>query len=298
MTDKPLSIALHVGVHKTATTHLQRSLKHARRALAAEGVRYYGPDHFRSGGQTIPARFGFPRDPNAQAAMTAPADQLGQMRKDGHRIVISEENFIGALNHPQGLALRTRYKDAENRLAAFAQAVGQQVDVFVAIRRPTGFLNSAYCQMLLGGRVQPVGMYQRRNPISGIDWLALVTRLRGAKGIGGVTVWKYEDYGGLFPRIVAGLVGPQAAHLVPPRPKFVNMGLSAAAVADVLHHSRLDPIEGRATAARKLLPVERGHPPFDGYSQEEHAIGDAAYAAQIKKIAALDGVTLLQPDTA
>lgn len=295
MTNHPLTIALHIGVHKTATTHLQRSLKHARRALAAEGVRYYGPDHFRSPGQTIPARFGFRRDPSTQAPDLAPAEQLAVMRKEGHRLVISEENFIGALNHPHGLALKTRYKDADNRIAAFANAVGQEVDVCVALRRPTGFLNAAYCQMLLGGRVQPIGLYLSRNPVSSVDWVALIARLRTASGLGRLTVWRYEDYAVLFPQIVAGLVGTEAAHLVVPRPKYVNRGLSAAAVADVLQRTDADPTDKIAAAARRMLPVEEGYPPFDGFSQAEHEMGDAIYAAQIKAIAAMDGVTLLQP---
>ncbi len=298
MTNQPLTIALHIGAHKTATTHLQRSLKHAKRALAAKGVQYYGPTHFRSPGQTIPALFGFRKDPLAPAPALPAKDQLAQMRKDADRIVISEENFIGALNHPRGLALKTRYKDAENRVAAFAQAVGQDIDVFLALRSPTGFLNSAYCQMLLGGRVQPVGMYQRRNPISSVDWLGLVTRLHRAKGVGRLTVWKYEDYEAVFPQVAKALVGPQAADLVVPRPKHVNRGLSAEAVAYVLEQDRINPREALATAARKMLPVEEGLAPFDGYSAEQHHIGNVAYRDQIAAIEALEGVTFLRPDEA
>ena len=294
MIDHPLSIAFHIGAHKTATSHLQRSLLRAQGALAAAGVRYYGPDYFRLPGHSIQALFGFRPVTKDGGAMRPAAEQLALLQQDGHRIVLSEENFIGPLNQPHGRGMRHRYKSADARLTDLAKAIGRQVDVFLAVRRPTAFINSAYCQMLLGGRVQPVAVFQRRNPLSSVDWVDLVSRLRAAPGVGALTVWQYEDYAALFPQIIAGLVGAETAHCVPPRPRHINRGLSDAAVARVLAS------EGDATAptaaqmARQELPVDDGHPPFDGFAPEEHAIGDAAYARQLAQIATMPGVTLLR----
>ncbi len=294
MTSQPLSIAFHIGAHKTATSHLQRSLLRARDILAVKGVRYYGPDYFRLPGHTIQALFGFRAGVANGGALRPASDQLALLRKDGHRLVFSEENFIGPLNQPYGRTMKRRYKAADARLHALARAIGQDVDVFLAVRRPTAFINSAYCQMLLGGRVQPIAVYQRRNPLSTVDWVDLVSRVRATPGVGGVTVWQYEDYGALFPQIIAGLVGPEAASVVPPRPRYINRGLSEAAVTAVLDQAEGEIAEKLAQAARQQFPVEDGHTPFDGFAAEEHAIGDAAYARQLKTIAGLDGVRLLQ----
>ena len=296
MSDQPLSIAFHVGVHKTATSHLQRCLSKASDDLAHLGLRYYGPDHFRLPGRTIPALFGFKNaKPDSREPQRTPAEQLALLRKDATRLVISEENFIGVLNNPRGGGVRKRYKAAGDRLTAFTTAIGQSCDVYIAIRRPTSFINSAYGQMLMGGQVFPVGVFFRRNPLTSVDWLDLVTRIRAVKDVGRVVVWRYEDYIPLFQTIVGELVGAERAHLVPEVQRKINAGLSAAAVAEILHRSEHDPIEKLGFAARGMLPVQAGFPAFDGYSAEEHALSEAVYGKQCEAIANLDGVTMLTP---
>jgi len=71
--------------------------------------------------------------------------------------------------------------------------------------------------------------------------------------------------------------------------------LSQAAVAQVLAQAEGQDATGLGYEARGALPVEGGYAAFDGYTATEHAVGDAAYATQIGNIAAMDGVTLLQP---
>ena len=295
MTVKPRSIAFHLGAHKTATSHLQRCLKKASEALAADGVQYHGPEKFRSETGTIPALFGFRQGRSAGDDRPDPQAQLAALSQGADRLVLSEENFIGVLNSPRGLAIRRRYKAAGERLSALSTAIGQDVDVFLGIRRPTGFINSAYGQMLLGGQVRPLGIFLRRNPMSSVDWLDVVTRIRQARGVGQVTVWRYEDYAALFPQIVTGLVGAVPSRHVQWVERSVNPGLSAAAVAEILHRAAHDDVGNIGFMVRKMLPVQSGYPPFDGFTEEEHARGDAAYATQVAAITALDGVTLLRP---
>lgn len=298
MTHQSSSIAFHIGAHKTATSHLQRCLSKASEGLAAQGVRYYGPQYFRQRHHAIHRLFGLRPAANPNRPKRCPADQLAIMRKDARKLVLSEENFIGALNDPLGQAVERRYPLAGTHLADLARAIDQEIDVFVSLRRPTAYLNSAYCQMLLSGRITPFDAYKARNPLGSIDWCDLVGQVRAARGVGRVVVWCYEDYARLFPTIVAGLVGPDQVPLVPWVTRIINSGLSAKAVARVLAHPADKDAGQIGYAARGDLPVEGGNPAFDGYSAAEHATGDACYAAQISAIRAMDGVTLLQPDPA
>lgn len=300
MTAKPFSIAMHVGVHKTATSHLQRCLNKVAEPLAADGVRYRGPAYFRNADATIAARFGFAKNQDISAPTPDTAEALAVLRAGADRLVISEENFMGVLNAPRDFSRRQRYEAAAGRLNALSDATGHKLDVFLGVRRPTDFINSVYGQLLFGGQIRPIGAYLRQNPLQSVDWLDLVRRVRGARGVGQVTVWRYEDYAALFDRIVAGLVGPEHAHHVQFVARNVNPGLSATAVAEVLHRHACgqDLPKNFGAIARTILPLEAGFPRFDAYTPDEHARGDAVYAAQIDAIDALDGVTLLRPDPA
>lgn len=296
MPSPDFTVAFHIGAHKTATTHLQRSLSKAADELHAVGVRYYGPPLFRLPGRSIPALFGLKQDDPDQVVRRTPSEQLELMRKSAERLVFSEENYVGVLNGPRRLPLKVRYPDAGPRLAALANALGRKVDVLIGIRRPTGFLNSAYCQMLLGGRVMPMADFKHINPIESVDWLDMLTRLRAADGVGDLTVWRHEDYAALFPQICASLVGPAHAHHVQFLDRRIHTGLSADAVGEIAQRHDDGDAGKLGFGMRKLLPVGPDYPAFDGFDEIEHAIGEAAYAKQIAAIAQLAGVTSLQPD--
>ena len=75
MTETKLSICLHVGAHKTATTHLQNSLADAAMALAAVGVMFYGPRDFRWGKPTLQTRFGIGNRPVDQSDAPAAGNE-------------------------------------------------------------------------------------------------------------------------------------------------------------------------------------------------------------------------------
>jgi hypothetical protein len=176
-----------------------------------------------------------------------------------------------------------------------AGALGRDVDVFMAIRQPTSFLNAAYCQQLMGSGVMSMTEYRRINPPDSVDWSGLVARLRAAPGVGRLVVWCHEDYAAHFRTICAELLGPAAAGVVEPIDRYIHRSLSAAGVAEVLHRHALGEKGDLGSAARRLLPVEDGYPSFDGFTSAEHSACDTAYHSQIAAIRAMPGVTLLDP---
>ena len=287
------TIAFHVGAHKTATTHLQRSLLSAAEPLADAAVRFYGPKSFRLPGRSIPALFGL-KDGPVDPERRTPREQLALMRKDASRVIFSEENYIGVLNSPRRYPVKTRYPHAADRVTDLARSIGCPIDVFLGIRRPTRFISSAYCQMLMGGRVMPLDRFKRINPISSVDWADLARRLRAAEGVRDLVIWRHEDYAAVFPHICAAMVGPENATLVAPLPRRIHEGLSAKAVSETLQRHAQGEIEKTGFSMRKMWPVGPDQPSFDAFDADEHVIGDAAYAAQVDAIAGLSGVTLLQ----
>jgi hypothetical protein len=287
------SVAFHIGAHKTATSHLQRCLANASEDLVAQGVQYFGPQFFRQPGQSVRAVFGLRKGADAQR--DAPA-RLRSLADGADHVVLSEENYIGPLNDPAGKGLSQRYPDAGGHVGALAQALGQDVDVCVGIRQPTTFVNSAYCQMLLSGQVQDFAAYRAANPQTGVDWPAIITDMRQTEGVGCITVWRFEDYVPLFPKIVAALVGAQAGACVPQVRRKINVGLSAAAVENLLQHTA-PPDSTVGHKLRGTMPVKEGQPAFDGFTAAEHAASAVVYANQIAAISAMKDVTVMSAQT-
>ncbi|PUB11501.1 hypothetical protein [Yoonia sediminilitoris] len=297
-TDADFSVAFHIGAHKTATSHLQRSLEHSSDALADVGVRYYGPKHFRLPGRTIPALFGKKPPAKENLRKRTPREQVDRMRKGGHRLVLSEENFIGVLNTPRRRMVERRYPHAAQRISDLAESMDVGgFDILLGVRQSTSFLNSAYCQMLMGGKVTPVDDFKRLNPLSGVDWQALVAELRQATGVKRLLVWQYEDYGMVFDQISAGLVGHDHAELVQPHRKRIHVSLSGQAVSKLqdLAGTGHQQIEQSAADLSRQHPVSEAFPPFDCFSEDTHRAAAETYASQIDAIGAMDGVTLLRP---
>ncbi len=288
------SVAFHVGAHKTATSHLQWSLRDASAALADRGVRYYGPAHFRLPGRSIQRLFGLRGKPHKQ--QRSPQDQLALLRKSAQRLVLSEENYIGVLNSPRPKTVKLRYPEAATRVNALARAMDAgQIDVFLGIRNPATFLASAYSQMLLGGRLMTFDQFLELSPINSVNWFSLVKRFSRAAGVRSVTVWQYEDYEALFYQICSAMVGADAADVVKPINERVHPGFSRAAVDHILSQKGADDAAALTQAARSQYPTGKEYAAFDGFNAADHARAAEVYAKQIAGIQALPKVTLLQP---
>lgn len=272
----PATIAFHIGAHKTATTHLQQTLRANAALLAAHRVRALTPRELRGPGRSLPARLRLgATPPGADGAL----DRLAA----GHpRLVLSEENFAGPVRAEAGGPL---YPDAPARLAAFTRAVAPvPVEVFLGVRDPASFTASLYGQALLGGAAPSLAEYLGRHPLESVDWAELVGRLAAVDGVARVQVWRHEDYSHLCGAIVAELAAaPVGGRVRVPR-RRAHVGLSARAVEAVL--ACADPAIRAQTAAeaRRRWPAGARHPKFAPFSEAERARSARAYAAQIAAI--------------
>ncbi|SEW47607.1 hypothetical protein SAMN04488515_3636 [Cognatiyoonia koreensis] len=275
-------IALHIGAHKTATTHLQRSMFAQADVLRTAGVRFYGPPHFRAG-QSIAERFG----DDGKAA-------IAEMAGPAHRVVLSEENFIGTLQSRKGKVAMPLYPLAADRISALASRIAPNgLDVFLSVRNPAHYLTSAFCQALMGGHRVALGDVMALNPLGRVDWAELTDRIAQADGVRSLTVWRYEDYTALFPEIARRMLGADIT--LPPIDKIVHRGLSADAVAEIQIRYALGKGRKAAVNARERFPIGPDHPPFDAFLPEDHARAAKQYAEQIARIDANTVVTLLRP---
>lgn len=287
------TVVLHLGAHKTATTHLQHSLIAHRIDLWQRGIRTMMPPHLRGGGQSLEALFDLPINRTVTGHAPNPAEVRAKLIGQAKRFVVSEENLLGVLQTREGRIRLPLYPRARQRLAMLIPVLSpdQGVDLCFAIRDPAGFLNSAYGQVMMGGHVVAPDEFKAQQPLGDVDWVDVVRRLRATPGVNRLTVWRYEDYIPLFPQISERLLGDCGIPIAP-LPDAVHGGLSCAAVANVLAagpDGDLNPV-----AARQAWPVGPGNPPYNAFAAEEVALSRAFYAAQVDEIAAMDGVDLLR----
>tara|TARA_R110002051_G_scaffold324964_1_gene424818 strand:- start:97 stop:972 length:876 start_codon:yes stop_codon:yes gene_type:complete len=283
------SVALHIGAHKTATTHLQRSFVMQREALIKAGVRYYGPESLRRPQRGLGDIFGLDVYGKAPNPKRTPADQFEFMIKDGHRLILSDENFIGVMHDKDGTMLAPLYPQAKKRVAALVNAVAPHpVDMCLGIRNPASFLTSAYGQALIGGTRMPFETYLAKNPLTLVDWADLIGRLHSIPHLGRIFVWCFEEYRWRFYKASGVMMGLDANIRIAPFHEKLHVGQSQAAVDHVLSHA------SDVGEARAKFPVSQANPAFAPFGENQIALAQADYDRQIAQIEKMDGVTILR----
>lgn len=291
MTSQP-SVVFHLGPHKTATTHIQRSFLHNKTQIAATNVRTYGPEFLRARHQSIDAIFGVgskrSKDPAALASTLLGA---------GGRIVFSEENYIGGLHNRSDRVHLPVYVGAPRRIRELVEAIRDRpVEVFLAVRSPWSFLTSAYSQLLIAGsRISPAA-FKETHDVLALDWVELYARIAEIPDLGRFVVWRYEDYQTLWPRLMAEMLGAKAATGLAPYPHRPNPGMSQRAVKEILTTYADHPKRISGAKLRSEYPIDAANPKFELYDKSEQAVADAAYAAQVEHLTRTPGITFLTPE--
>ena len=290
----PSSLCLHVGAHKTATTHFQHGLRGAKDDLLAAGVRVLTPQDLRAGaplGEQLGVSF-----PNGGRRPDWSEARLADLAGGAERLALSEENILGQLAGTSGFLDTTLYPQGAERVAAIAEAVAPlPMTLALSIRDPANYVVSAYGQALLGGYGGKFADFALRLPIQAIDWVDLAERLVAVPQVTELVVWRQEDYPAVAVEAANILAGaPLAsddwfAH-GPSHP-----GLSAKAVERALAAPEGAGRSRAAEAGRRAFPIKPGQPKFDPFDAEDKALSAEYYADQWLRMADLAQLRPLEP---
>lgn len=282
-----VSVALHIGAHKTATTHIQQAFIENDELLQRSDATVLGPNFLRKPGHAIEELFGLMGHPEPAGGGYQKALDLAG---DKSRLLLSEENFIGSFRHPRGDVKFPLYPDAEDRIAEMVAAVAPApLDVFLAVRDPADWLVSCYSQVLIGDVFVHPSEYFAANAPSQVDWVDLVRRIRAVPGLRTFGVWPYENYPRNAHFVMRQMLRRRAGALVWPPREVSNMGLSARAIQATLENCT----PGAAVAARQAFPAGPEFPKFGLVDDDLRAEADALYRGQLEQIAAVPGVQFL-----
>ena len=263
--------------------------------LIDEDIAAYGPSYLRLKGRSLHSMFGLQGAGKAVLRRSA-HDQLAFLAKGAKRLVISEENFVGALIGPEGRVNFPLYSTAPDRIAEFAARVAPvKVEVFLAVRNPAAFMASAYSQTLLGGTHIGPRTFRARNDWRAVDWADYVARLRAVLEGADIYVWRQEDYDSTLRLIMRRLLRWSTGGKIEKIEGRAHQGLSAAAVRQTLAWAQEGRTEKLARTARGLFPIDDSNKAFKLYAASTLAESESVYDAQMAQIEAMDGVTVLHP---
>ena len=293
----PQSIALHIGAHKAGSTHLQKVLFKNRVLLSDEDIRCYGPSFLRKDGCNLGAMFGLSWSKGPLSGRTA-HDKLAFLAKSKDRLVFSEENFVETLSDKYGRLSLPVYPLAIERLTELVETWAPiKPQLFLAVRNPASFLESAYSQVLFGSVFIEPSKFHAYNDWRKVDWASYITKLRTIKGMGEIFVWRQEDYQLTKRLIMRRMLRWEVGRKIELIKSRIHQSLSAPAVRQTLAWAKDGETGKHAEMARKLLPVNAENKHFDLYDLDTIARAGLIYDAQMAKIEAMDDVTMLHPPT-
>lgn len=278
---------LHLGAHKTATTHLQHLLRSLQPDLVAQGLDVpYFREMRRNG---FPGGFArWQKDGNLLRASPARIRGRFDLLLTGQpRVLVSDENWIGGM----GDALAPDpYPDLAGRLERTAPLWRGRVDgVFFAIRNMADCLPSAYAETL---RLHPeyVGFERHlaARKAAGGSWLNTLHRLQAVFPDTPVTVWRYEDYRENSLAILQRVTGTDIAELPvvadPPATRSPSTEtveemekLASSALQPQRYRDEIRRLEAETTTSGKYRPISSDDVGWftQRYEEDVQAIRDA-----------------------
>lgn len=292
-----MTLNIHLGAHKTATTHLQLSLRMVQHELRSNGVFYADPAILR--GENLPLIRALSSPAGEREAERLVARRFHHLRELYPWLLCSDENLLGGTHREVMFGRRGEiYPQAAQRLRKVLQlAGGGPVTLFLSVREPAGFHASAFSlQLLLGNELLAEDYMAGRDPAL-LNWTGLVRRLLSLEGIARIVVWRYEDYPRLRGRILRRMLPPHLAGQVP-APEPVNEGLSQRAHEWLIAHAMTETeadLRQLAARARDQFPRRAGHAPMRPFLPQEHQRSQAAYLADLESLRRMPRVEFLQP---
>lgn len=282
---------IHIGAHKTATTHLQETLTLMRPDLVARGIDYLPNPLLRA--QKLSWTL-WRRRPIARLPLIGPAHMrdaiestLDPLRLGPEIVALSEENILGV---PHQILEPTFYPQADQSLARLSSlGLRAEMELFLSIRSYDALLPSAYVESLKHGTAPKGGFASVKERLLAVppSWYDLVTRIRAAVPGVPLRIWRQEDYRANAPAIMEAFCGCPLGQLPEVSDPTWTRSPSATAVAEA---ERLPADLSRLDRLARVQEIFGASEPdgdrFSPFSEVERRQLRARYDADLGRIAA------------
>lgn len=294
-------LRVHLGAHKTATTHLQDSLVAHRAAIARAEVDYIPRERFGP----LQRRFSNP-DHWRKRLWSWPVEQLflsqfKALRDGSATVLLSDEDLLG---FSYDLFSTPIYPDLRGLHVVRCLARNTKLSLFLGIRAFDQILPSAYAQSIKAIAPKPGWLDEIRVSIAQAppSWAELVGNLKAMFPEAALQVWLQEDYRAHSQEILTFFVGRDVGRFPDLTPPQRTTSPSHEAI---LEAERLDPslpMAARRTRVREIfykeLPTGNGHLPFTPLDDGEIARLRAHYEDDKRALERLYPGVIFRPEGA
>jgi hypothetical protein len=217
-----MEIRIHIGVHRTATTHLQNSLIENKTLIESQRIalpeRREAEKALSTGMRLL--RGGRDIDKVQSQMLTTLSEG-----REVDRIIISNEKYAGALSRPFGKELF--YPRIGEAMTRFSQLfAGVRFRLYAGIRNPASFIVSCYAESVRTGNRESFEDFIAETNLTGLRWSSMLHRMQTSKGDIPLTVWRYEDYPFIWREVVQNLTGIANREDLVGKTDTINRGLS------------------------------------------------------------------------
>jgi len=295
-----MTIALHLGVHKTGSTYLQAALQSCAPALAGQGVRVVPFEDLRRA-YTMRAWARPDRDPDANAESRRAADAwLRDVLADRPaRLVLSDENLLGT---PDEIVSTGRlYPRLEVRLGPLAEMLrGERVELYLGLRHQAEFSRSIFCENLRAPRreVTPAETFRARWQAADNSWQPVVARIRALFPDAPVTFWNFRTFREDPPRVIAAIAGVERLPDYEVKVWDRRQGLSQKATEALLEIGAREGVRAMAERSHetaKAYPLSDGNWLYELWTAAEKPAFQERFSRDLRRLSRQAGVTVLRP---
>ncbi len=187
---------IHIGAHKTATTHIQDTLESICQELEDADIEYISRENIRNM-RRFPTLNWWQRQPILQRYYSKKDIQnhwINSYKGMSETLLISEENILGGVS---GLLGSRIYPNMEKNLATLFFLKGDsKIALFLSTRSFDSILPSAYAQQARKAKVKPGGFDVIKKTVLNKPpkWSSIIKRIINLVDADHLKIWKYEDY--------------------------------------------------------------------------------------------------------
>jgi len=260
-----LKIKLHIGAHKTATTHIQKVLEINRALLLKEKVNLtLRSDSQRKFYKSLLSCIDEKKKNNISG-------MLEEKPKEGLWL-ISDEDISGTSY--QLKLFPHIYPTLQKRLSCIKNTFpNDTIEVYFSIRSYENYYRSTYLEVVRNKGYMPFLDYYNKEQYKNNSWVKVIEQIVSVIPESQISLWRYEDFSQLFPIILNKFTETNLADRMiqkyplqtVTRPSLSSTALKILSGMDKLDNRRLE--QERIKKIMEEYPLNRDNPPYIAFNE-------------------------------